>query len=608
MMKQAQVTVASTLIFLIIASSTALAVSQPVAEPPVVNLYPGKSSVVNLAYLSDKNFSTYLQFSTSGDGYQLISFEPTAYLKANGTYYLRVNISVPQSFPYNLYFRPKIKVTEIKPLKTTVDQTVTGEIVDEREREVYIVVNQSSTSSASENQINSGPSSSLSEATSSSTSGESEVSGVSNISLVRNETSENISLVTNTMTNVINTVSVRDVSNNRSQVDFVIDQETSVKQKKPPVEKIVGKPSLRDERKIEEIVKAVAINDLRLEASSRQKDSHKHEINLTKDKPIKPVEANIEKIDLDFSFPTSDVKVVVDTLLIEGETNPSGVVTAPVILRGDEEVVEKKINVSGNIVPDIQQKVVDEEIVGRTAVGEVVRKITKKKAYKYLEIDLEGADKSRINKSTIHFSVEKSWMSDNKFVPSQIRLNRLVGDKWVELPTSLSGEDSLSYKFTSESPGFSFFVITAAITADVTTPVSVEVPTVPAESVRDSDIVEDLVGTSKPQPVLILNISWIVVVIGLGIIVLWKWNDIKHAMGFVHAKENRIRELESEKSKYERMKDETTKKFYKRLISEDEFKNLSMEYDRNIIRIDTELADIKGQKPAEKNPEKSDNK
>lgn len=549
------------------------AVNQPATDVPAVELYPGESTTINLVYFSDRDFLTYLDFTAFGEGSSMLSFEPYIELPAGGVAYLPVTVSVPSGFAAPAEFRPVIGV-----IQTQIVDPSSDEMIDSKSREIRIVVKQLTSSNTS-----SGTSSNTSSTTSTST----------------DSTSSGTSTATNTATTsqaVSNTTPTAAVTETKSAIivfpNATRDQPTD------------------DDRKDRLLKKAAKIIDkLRGEGKSkREKSSERHEIKivpapvLNASVPaadVAPVSSGVVDVGIDFKRNFSDIGVVVNTLEIEDETTESGVVSTPVEIRDAEETGNRTIEIGGETFPDIQQRVVKEEVVRTTAAGEVVRKITKKKAYKYLELDLEGADSSDVSGAQIRFSVEKSWLAENGATYKEVVLNRLVGGEWMELETRMESEGVDGYEFVADSPGFSFFVITAAITADVLTPISIEVPTVEEET-GPSDLAGDILGTSKPQPLVILNFSWTLVVIVLGIVVAWKWNDIKRAMGFVHAKENRAKELEAEKSRYQRMKEETTKKYYKRAIGETEFNNLVVEYDRNIIRIETELADL-GRKSERKN-------
>ncbi len=69
-------------------------------------------------------------------------------------------------------------------------------------------------------------------------------------------------------------------------------------------------------------------------------------------------------------------------------------------------------------------------------------------------------DSKNIENPVVCFKVEKSWIQDKNIDKSSIVLNRYSDKKWSSLPTSLSSEDGKYLYFTSQTPGFSPFVIT----------------------------------------------------------------------------------------------------------------------------------------------------
>lgn len=566
--------------FFLVAVPLSSAVNQPATETPAFELYPGENATMNLVYFSDRNFSTYLDFAAFGPGSELLTFAPYLPLPAGGVVYLPVKVSVPSNFTGTADFHVTMGV-----IQTQIVDPSSDEVIDSKAREIRVVVKQRSTSSGTSSSTTSSDSTSVSNTVSSNTSSTSSnaSSGTAAGSVTSNATSTAV------------TASPQTASNATSAA--VTEQKSAI---------IVFPKQARDDgdddkRKLAKKA-AKYIEKLRGEGKSKgtgPSERYEFEIVPARSNVTVTVPApSVVNVGLEIARNLSDVGVVVNTLEIEDETTGSGVVSTPVEISGVEDSENRTIEIGSRSMPDVQQRAVREEVVRTTPAGEVVRKITKKKAYKYLEIDVEGAASSDVSNAQIEFVVEKSWLAENGVSYSEVRLNRLVGEDWVELPTRMESEGADSYKFVAESPGFSFFVITAAITADVLTPISIEVPTVEADT-GQSDLAGDILGTTKPQPLVILNFSWTLIVVVLGIIVMWKWNDIKRAMGFVHAKENRARELEAEKARYQRMKEETTKKYYKRSIGETEFNNLVVEYDRNIIRIETELADL-GRKPEKK--------
>ena len=233
-------------------------------------------------------------------------------------------------------------------------------------------------------------------------------------------------------------------------------------------------------------------------------------------------------------------------------------------------------------------------MVGGNDAGSV-RRITNKKAYKYLEMEVAGAE--AVERAGISFEVERSWFESVNARPSDVILNRLVDGEWTELPTVFEGEDGGSYRFSAESGGFSFFVITAAITADIATPIRIELQETGASGQQEGDVVGDLLGTTQPENVATVTFSWLaVVVIILGVIIAVKYKAIRQALFKGDLKAERTKFLEGEIDKFNKMKQETTKKYYKRVIPEDEFKSLVKEYDDNIIRLEAELGQLKGKK------------
>jgi len=84
--------------------------------------------------------------------------------------------------------------------------------------------------------------------------------------------------------------------------------------------------------------------------------------------------------------------------------------------------------------------------------------------YSYLNIWVGNsgyATEENIGSAIVCFKVKKSWIDGNNIDQSSIILNRYSDRKWSELPTTLLREDDRYLYFTSETPGFSPFAITA---------------------------------------------------------------------------------------------------------------------------------------------------
>ncbi|MBI4163852.1 MAG: PGF-pre-PGF domain-containing protein [Candidatus Aenigmarchaeota archaeon] len=79
--------------------------------------------------------------------------------------------------------------------------------------------------------------------------------------------------------------------------------------------------------------------------------------------------------------------------------------------------------------------------------------------YKYLEISQKNLE-GKIEKATVKFKLEKEWVDINKADKNKVVLNRFT-DKWDKLATKLVSEDNTTLFYEAETPGFSFFAISA---------------------------------------------------------------------------------------------------------------------------------------------------
>jgi PGF-pre-PGF domain-containing protein len=85
--------------------------------------------------------------------------------------------------------------------------------------------------------------------------------------------------------------------------------------------------------------------------------------------------------------------------------------------------------------------------------------------YAYLSITT-NIDNAKINKATVKFVVEKSWVTKNSIDVSTIALNRYASNAWNKLPTTKTSEDATYYYFEAETPGFSTFAVTGQKKSD----------------------------------------------------------------------------------------------------------------------------------------------
>lgn len=558
--------------------SGALALKQSLTTPEA-DVATGQSAKILWALFSDKTFNTSLEISAENEGTKYLSFPRSLQLPAGGAAYVEVTISIPHDYSGPSDFVPRMRARE-----TVLYQ---GGIffVDEEFKDIFVRVHFVKLENDTETTTTSTPT------TQNATTGTDE-NQTTTQTTTRNQP---------TTTQQVSPTNVTQITNVTTTTVVPTPEETVEEEEREEARRELTRLNKFAERieKLKERVRTEKISP-----------SNFHNFTLRK--------GDLKKIEVGLRRNLTNVEIVVDTLAISREeirvtsrgeivttqvleeTTPAGVVATSAEIVPIESVPAEErdviIDIAGVRLPDIEKRVIREEVVEETPRGEVVRRITKHKAYKYLEINLENAQIADVEKTTIEFSVEKSWLRNNNVAdPALVRLNRFVSD-WVELPTQLVGEDATSYQYSAETEGFSFFVITAAITADITTPISIEIPQIEEQVSEEEDFVGDLLGTTRPQPILIVNISWILAVVAIGIVILIKYNDIKRAFSKIHAKEDRAKELENERNRYKKMKEETTKRFYKRIISEEEFKSLIKDYDNRLIQIETELAELKGKK------------
>jgi PGF-pre-PGF domain-containing protein len=82
-----------------------------------------------------------------------------------------------------------------------------------------------------------------------------------------------------------------------------------------------------------------------------------------------------------------------------------------------------------------------------------------------------------ITNAVVCFRVEKAWIKDKNIDLASISLNRYSDNKWYQLPTSLSGEDTNYLYFIAKTPGFSPFAITGRPEAKINVTEAIPKPT-----------------------------------------------------------------------------------------------------------------------------------
>ena len=81
------------------------------------------------------------------------------------------------------------------------------------------------------------------------------------------------------------------------------------------------------------------------------------------------------------------------------------------------------------------------------------------KVFNYFQVTPTNIADADINKATIKFHVDNSWLAQNNIDPANVRLYRYSAGSWNALPTTKASEDTLRTHYNAETPGFSVFAI-----------------------------------------------------------------------------------------------------------------------------------------------------
>ncbi len=129
-------------------------------------------------------------------------------------------------------------------------------------------------------------------------------------------------------------------------------------------------------------------------------------------------------------------------------------------IKKTEELSFRKITVyAKNSVENVQVTVT--KLADKPA--SVTQEITGR-VYNYVQVDKNISD-ININKTTIQFEVEKSWISSNNIDESTIALYRYDSNAWNKLESTKLSEDKDSISYEAISPGLSVFAISGEVTA-----------------------------------------------------------------------------------------------------------------------------------------------
>jgi len=152
------------------------------------------------------------------------------------------------------------------------------------------------------------------------------------------------------------------------------------------------------------------------------------------------------------------------------------------------------------------------------------------KVYKNIQITHTGLEGKLTGVQQIKLKVEKKWLVDNKLGNSDVALFRFADDKWNQLKTTFDKEDDTYAYFTSETPGFSYFVIgeksdkTAVVDAvpevvDAGEEVAEPVAEPTEEPAAEPDVMEKVPAVSKKSSAVWLWVVVLLLLVGIG----WFW-------------------------------------------------------------------------------------
>jgi len=133
--------------------------------------------------------------------------------------------------------------------------------------------------------------------------------------------------------------------------------------------------------------------------------------------------------------------------------------------------------------------------------------------YRYLDIKSSGLTENIIDKVTIAFKVEKSWITSNSADASKIYLNRFANGVWNRLNTTKVLEDTTTITYEAVTPGFSTFAIAfeEAAPSITPTPAPAPVPT-PAPIPTPTPLISG-VETGGTSPIIMVVVVILIITI-----------------------------------------------------------------------------------------------
>ncbi len=110
-------------------------------------------------------------------------------------------------------------------------------------------------------------------------------------------------------------------------------------------------------------------------------------------------------------------------------------------------------------------EVVVTKVNGTPSVG-----VSPGSTYQYLTIEASNIAGAGLKSASIEFNVERKWLTENNVQRDKVSLYRYSSDKWNELTTTITGDDTLNINYKAETPGFSTFAIAGKSETPAATP------------------------------------------------------------------------------------------------------------------------------------------
>ena len=93
--------------------------------------------------------------------------------------------------------------------------------------------------------------------------------------------------------------------------------------------------------------------------------------------------------------------------------------------------------------------------------GSITTDLPAGELFKYVNlfVGTSGWSEGKFSSSVINFQVPASWFKENNIDPASVILYRYNDDEWQSLTTTMTGQAGGNYQYSSQTPGFSTFMI-----------------------------------------------------------------------------------------------------------------------------------------------------